>query len=78
MNREENINLVKIALEIIRPYLQQDGGDIEFIELTEHNVVKFKLRDSCQNCKFKEQTLFIVEKYIRKHFPDLKSIEEID
>ena len=35
---------IKDALAQIRPYLQRDGGDIEFVELTEDNVVKVRLQ----------------------------------
>ena len=34
---------IEIALQSIRPYLQKDGGDVEFVELTEDNIVKVKL-----------------------------------
>ena len=32
----------EVALESIRPYLQKDGGDVEFIELTEVPVADLK------------------------------------
>ena len=34
---------IKEALETIRPILQRDGGDIEFVELTADNIVKVRL-----------------------------------
>ena len=34
---------IQEALEQIRPFLQRDGGDVEFVELTEDNIVKVKL-----------------------------------
>ncbi|MBN2521328.1 MAG: NifU family protein, partial [Bacteroidales bacterium] len=38
---------VEKALELIRPYLQSDGGDISFVELTEDLIVKVKLQGAC-------------------------------
>jgi Fe-S cluster biogenesis protein NfuA len=35
---------VKSIIEQIRPFLQQDGGDIEYVELTPDNIVKVKLK----------------------------------
>ena len=32
------------AISQIRPFLQRDGGDIEFVELTEDNIVKVRLQ----------------------------------
>ena len=35
------------ALERVRPYLQSDGGDIEFIDVTDDMTVKVKLTGAC-------------------------------
>ena len=35
---------IKAALENIRPYLQRDGGDVEFVEYTDDNIVKVGLK----------------------------------
>ena len=35
---------IKEALDQIRPFLQRDGGDLEFVEYTEDNVVKVRLQ----------------------------------
>jgi len=71
------LNLIKLALDTIKPYLQNDGGDIEFVELTNDNILKIKLIDSCLNCEFKEQTLLAIEKQVKKFYPDLKSLLEV-
>ena len=34
---------IKEALEQIRPFLQRDGGDVQFIDFTEDGVVKVQL-----------------------------------
>ncbi len=39
---EQNI---KDAIESIRPFLQRDGGDIEFVEYTADNIVKSSCRE---------------------------------
>ena len=49
----ENMTLKEQVVDIIdqlRPFLQQDGGDIQFLELTEDNVVKVKLQGACGSC----------------------------
>lgn len=78
MEKEEEINLIKMALDSIRPFLQNDGGNITFVELTDEKILKVNYGESCQNCKFKEQTKFIVEKHIRKYFPGLKKMIEVE
>ncbi|MEA3452538.1 MAG: NifU family protein [Bacteroidota bacterium] len=78
MDKEQEINIIKIALELIKPYLQKDGGDIFFVDLTDDNILKVSYSDNCKNCKFKEQTKLIIEKQIRKVFPNLKKMVEVD
>lgn len=46
-NNEELIRKVKNVIDQIRPYLQSDGGDIEFVELTSDNIVNVKLLGAC-------------------------------
>ena len=40
-------NKIKDALEQIRPFLQRDGGDIEYVDYTDDNVVKVRLQGHC-------------------------------
>lgn len=47
---------VKEALEHIRPSLQNDGGDIEFVRL-EGNKVYVKLKGACAGCMMAQMTL---------------------
>ena len=44
---EENI---KNAIAQIRPYLQRDGGDIQFVEYTDDHIVKVQLQGHCVGC----------------------------
>ena len=78
MEKEQEISLIKRALESMRPYLQKDDGDIFFVDLTDDNILKIKYSQTCNGCKFKEQTKYIVEKEIRKIFPQLKEMIEVD
>ncbi len=65
-------------LEQIRPYLQADGGDIEFIELTDDNVVKVNLTGACGSCPYSTMTLKNgVEEALVKAIPEIKSVESI-
>lgn len=70
---------VKNIIEQIRPYLQADGGDISFVELTEDNVVNVELQGSCGSCPFSRMTLKNgVEEAVRKALPEIKSVEAIN
>lgn len=48
---------IEKALKAIRPYLQRDGGDIDFVEVTEDMTVKVRLKGACHGCPYSMQTL---------------------
>lgn len=78
-NRVELTTKVKNVIEQIRPYLQADGGDIHFIELTEDNVVNVELQGSCGSCPFSRMTLKNgVEEAMRKALPEIRSVEAVN
>ena len=67
------------ALQVIRPILQRDGGDLEFVELTDDNIVKVRLQGHCAGCPGARMTLKgIVEKILKENFPELKGVEAVD
>ena len=41
---------IKEALDMFRPQLQADGGDMEYISLDEQNRVHLKLVGACGSC----------------------------
>ncbi|MDD4572837.1 MAG: NifU family protein [Sphaerochaeta sp.] len=72
-------NKVKKALEDIRPSLQNDGGDIEFISLNGTDVV-VRLVGACAGCPMSQMTLKNgVERYLRNFVdPNLTVINGTD
>lgn len=75
MQTEEKI---KIAIQSIRPYLQKDGGDVEFVEYTTEQIVKVKLIGACSNCDMSAMTLKAgIEESIKNVLPEVKGVEAI-
>jgi Fe-S cluster biogenesis protein NfuA len=63
------------SLERVRPYLQSDGGDIEFIDISDDMTVKVKLTGACHGCPYSVQTLKAgVEQAIMKEVPEIKRV----
>lgn len=56
MKKEDTINKIKDIIEQIRPYLNMDGGDIEFIKY-EDNYVYIKLYGACIDCLGQDETI---------------------
>ena len=76
----EKSTLKKIdeALEEIRPFLAEDGGNIEFVELTSAGVVKVKFTGACSSCSLSDMTLRNgVETVLKKALPQLQQVVEV-
>ncbi|MEE9584279.1 MAG: NifU family protein [Candidatus Brocadiales bacterium] len=68
---------VKKVLEEIRPALQADGGDIDFIGV-ENNVVKVKLMGACGTCPSSLVTLKMgVEARLKEEIPEVECVEAV-
>ena len=72
---EQNI---KDAIENIRPFLQRDGGDIEFVEYTEDKIVKVRLQGACHGCPGAKMTLKNgVERILKEQYPEIAGVESV-
>jgi len=69
---------VKNILEQVRPYLQADGGDVNFVELTDDLVVMVELTGACGSCPYSTMTLKNgIESVMKKSIPEIKAVEQI-
>ena len=69
---------VKNILEQVRPYLQADGGDVKFVELTDDMVVMVELTGACGSCPYSTMTLKNgIESVMKKSIPEIKAVEQI-
>ena len=79
MEKELIEKRVKNILEQVRPYLQQDGGDVNFVELTDDMVVLVELTGACGSCPYSTMTLKNgIESVLKKSIPEIKSVENIN
>ena len=77
--KQEYIQKINNVLEQIRPYIQQDGGDIAFVSLTDDMVVNVELQGACGSCPHSTMTLkHGVETAMIKAIPEIKSVESIN
>ena len=81
MTAEERIELetkVKEVIESIRHYLQEDGGDVEFVKMTDEKVVYVELQGHCGSCPHAMATLKQgVEAAVRDVVPEIVSVERV-
>ncbi len=72
------LNKIQDALTQIRPYLEADGGDVSFIELSDDYVAKVQLHGACRDCSMSMMTLKAgVEESIKRAVPEVKSVEAV-
>lgn len=78
-NHNELVKKILNVLDQIRPYLQADGGDIRFVNLTDDNVVNVELTGACGSCPYSIMTLKNgVETAMKRALPDIKAVEAIN
>ena len=76
----ETINNIKAILDQIRPFLQRDGGDIEFVEyIKDKKMVVVKLQGACSGCPGAQMTLKgVVENVMKEALPeDVQYVEAV-
>lgn len=74
-NMEQNI---KAAIETIRPFLQRDGGDVEFVEYTTDKIVRVKLQGACHGCPGAQATLKgVIERILKEQYPEVAGVESV-
>jgi Fe-S cluster biogenesis protein NfuA len=79
LDKKDTIKKINHALDEIRPFLVDDGGDIELIELTDDLVVKVKFLGACKSCSMSQMTLKGgVEEAIKRRIPEIKEVITIE
>jgi Fe-S cluster biogenesis protein NfuA len=75
----ELIQKVLNVLDQVRPYLQADGGDIRFVNITEDKTVNVELTGACGSCAFSTVTLKNgVEATLKRVLPEIKEVVAIN
>jgi len=76
MNHEETIEKILEVIDKLRPYLQRDGGDMEFVRF-EEGIVYVRMLGACAGCVFIEDTLSGgVEEALLEEVPGVIGVEE--
>jgi len=77
-NDTENVNLferVQTIINLIRPALQSDGGDIELIDVSEDGVVRIRFHGACVGCPSSNLTLQTgIERNIKNRIPEIREV----
>ncbi|MEM1212730.1 MAG: NifU family protein [Planctomycetota bacterium] len=70
---------VRAILDRIRPAVQDDGGDLELVGITDEGVAQIRLHGACVGCPSSNMTLHMgVERYVREKVPQITGVEQVD
>ena len=69
---------VEKSLASVRPYLNEDGGDVELVRVTDDGIVEVRLVGSCQQCPMSIMTLRAgIERALMLAHQDVKRVEQV-
>lgn len=78
MPEELRLNVEK-ALDEIRPFLQNDGGDISLLSIENSKIVRVQLEGACVGCSVNQMTLKSgVEMTIKKYAPQIEKVINVE
>jgi Fe-S cluster biogenesis protein NfuA len=66
---------VQGVINLIRPAVQADGGDIELVDVTDDGVVQIRFHGACHGCPSSTMTLQMgIERNLREKIPEIKQV----
>lgn len=66
-------------INLIRPAVQADGGDVELVGVTPEGIVEIRLHGACVGCPSSTVTLQMgIERNLREHVPEVTSVRAVD
>ncbi len=69
---------VQEVLNMVRPALQADGGDVELVDVSDDGVVSVKLTGACGSCPMSTMTLKMgIEKTLMEQLPEVKEVVQV-
>ncbi len=69
---------VEEVLNLIRPMLQADGGDVELVDVSDDGIVSVKLTGACGSCPMSTMTLKVgIERNLMEQIPEVKEVVQV-
>lgn len=76
---KELLQKVETSLDTMRPYLNDDGGNVEVVEITSDMIVRVKLLGACSTCPQSFMTMKAgIEEAIKRSVPEIKGVVAIN
>lgn len=70
---------VERILNLIRPAVQSDGGDLELVDVTPDGQVQIRLHGACVGCPSAAMTLQMgIERNLKANIPEIKGVQPVE
>ena len=70
---------VRLVLDMIRPAVQADGGDIEFVDVDGQGLVRVRMHGACVGCPSSNMTLRMgIERSLKERVPEISGVVTVD
>jgi len=69
---------VQEVIDLIRPAVQADGGDIELVDVSDVGRVQIRFHGACHGCPSSHMTLQMgIERSLRERVPEVTAVEPV-
>lgn len=69
---------VRRIIELMRPAVQSDGGDLELVDIDPSGTVFIRFHGACVGCPSSSMTLKVgIERNLRQHVPEVRAVEAV-
>ena len=73
------LNKIEASLNTMRPYLRDDGGNVEIVDITDEGVLRLRLLGACSTCPQSFMTMKAgIETAVKQAVPEIKSVIAIN
>jgi Fe-S cluster biogenesis protein NfuA len=67
------------VIELIRPAVQADGGDLELVDVSGDGIVSIRFHGACVGCPSSSMTLQVgIERNLKVHVPEIREVRALD
>jgi len=79
MTDTDILDKIEASLNTMRPYLKDDGGNVEIVDITDEGVLRLRLLGSCSSCPQSFMTMKAgIETAVRQAVPEIKSVVAVN
>ena len=69
---------VEKIIDLIRPSVQEDGGDVELVDISAKGVVQVRFLGACVDCPSSSLTLKMgIERNLKEHIPEITEVRSV-